>query len=371
MFMISFSKLRFLLIPLLILILTSCDSSQPKSGKDLSIIYDDLNIAHNELILSNYFFKSKVSGEDSLWVFDIKTNTLALFDIEKKQPLRSIEFSVDGPNFIGNQITDISITSTSLLTLDLQYLSIFDFNGEIRKRIELNDIKGYSSLFRLDKMVSLNNREVILSIAHLTGRIPGTLFPESTPLFMKLNLETEAISFLEPSYPTSALLDDPTQGYWGITAPTTLTYNDSRLLYSFRFSSKIYELNLLNNKVSIHNANTSLTENTKPPLAAELYKNTRELAKFGLGGLNFKSILYDSKNERYFRLHTLVEYGDKGLEPSRNAFLTILNSAFEVIHESKLSDELIPYALINDGKLIIKKKTETEGRYDLSLLSID
>lgn len=370
MFMTNFLNLRPLLFLFTILTLTGCGSGTKRIDDSLAISYSDMNIDHNDLILSNYFFKTKIIRGDSLWSFDIKTNTLALFDLEENKPLLNIEFSLDGPNFIGNQISDFTVNASSILILDLGYLSIFNFQGRIQKRIELKNIKGYSSLFRLDKMASLSETEVIISVAHLVGRVPGIPTPEATPIFIKVNLQTEAISFLEPSYPANALLADPSQGYWGITAPITLIHDNSRIIYSFSFSSDIYEFNLLTKNISVHKARTKLTENKKPPLAAEQYKNTRELAKFGLGGLNFKNVQYDSKNQRYFRLHSLVEYGDSAQEPVRNAFITILNSDFDVIHESSLNDQLIPYSLLNKGSLIIKRKKEVEGRYDLSLLTI-
>lgn len=368
--MFDFSVLRFISSIFLIVVLVNCKSNHDNLDGSLILKYSELNIDHNDLVLSNYFFQSKIFGEDSLWSFDVRTNALGLFDLKKNSAIDGIKFDADGPNFLGNQVSDFIITKSSVIMLDLDFISLFDFNGRIKKRIELNEIPGYGTSFRLDKMVLINDAEVLISIAHLVGRLPGTPMPEETPLFLTLNIQTDAVKILPLSYPPQALLKDSSQGYWGITSPVTLLKDKSRIVYSFGFSSEIFEFDLLTQDVSVHQATTKLTSNEKPPLPSELYHNSRELAKFGLGGLNFKGVHYDAENERYFRLHSLVEFKNTGEAPERAAFITVLNSDFETIHEARLGDDLIPYSLLNNGDLIIKKLTETEGRYDLALVQV-
>lgn len=363
-------KIKIWSFIILIFLLLNCSRNPNDSGQGFLELQGSalIEISHGDEILSNYLFKSKVLGEDSLYSFDPKTNSLSLFDLKSKSIRNRVIFTLDGPDFIEDGIKDFWVDSDKIIFLGSSYISVFDHRGSLIKRIENGLIPNYRDEFIFDKFFVKNDSLAILSVDHLQGRLANVPQLTRLPLFLRLNLNNLEFNYLDIQYPEEAFLNDVTQGYYGKTPPVSFFELGDDIVYSFSFNSKVYFYNPETNKSRSFRVNSNLSENDKPPLDAALQRNTKEFIKFGLSGLNFFPIRYDELEQRFYRTHTVIEE-ERNKKRSRTLYLTMFDLDQNVIADSELNEDFTPYLLINKGQVMAVTREQIEGVHQLALLS--
>ena len=145
------------------------------------------------------------------------------------------------------------------------------------------------------------------------------------------------------TYPLGATEDKDFRNEYGWKQCPNVTYTDKAILYNFPIESNIYVIDIESGKGSAFGGKSQYTTNSVKKLQSpfSFTDGNRHIHE----NVHFFELLYDSTNDRYYRLHlgSNVDYNDKmdfeSLYHSKTMYLMVFNNEFEIINETKLDKE--------------------------------
>lgn len=350
-------------------LLTSCKEDLKEDTSRIINETKTLLLEHKGLKLSSPITSHKVVGNDSLLVFDLKSLTLALFDLQKAQPVWSGQFGLDGPDFLDLPLFDIGIKGDTILVLSQQYLTLYSLEGQVLNRYDKEVFEGLNSSFELRNFELLHNTLIFPRIP-IKVINPTAVTDSSTSIFYTFNLSSQKTRTLETDPPNEALLADPDQGYYHSFAEHQLTIGDQLWTYNFPFSSKIYQIQEENHQNKVYQAKSELTSNIREPLSRN--HTLEELTEYFYSGSKFSKVHYDENTETFIRLH--YEYGDTadGRKPLHK-YLMVFDKNFVSRQEIRLSQEASVNMFVSNGKVYVFKSSayaDEENAFEIFVYAI-
>lgn len=346
--------------------LSSCQKSQESvinSSKTIELVKSEMVLEHDELLLSTPAIMSKSIGRDSVLIYDDRSQTLVLFDLNSKIPIWHNKFDLEGPSFLDRPVFDIGIIGKSVVVLSLNYLSVFNTEGEVISRLSNRDIQGLNSKFIMQKFENVSDNNLILTKSLFSVLGPSNARDTLESIFMKINLESSAIKDLEITSPSETLVSNPKLGFYNNFAEHSITFLDSIIVFNFQFSSKVYKYNLDDKSLKVYPANSNLSSNMREPLPNDY--TTSSLMEYMYTGPRFYKVHYDPVSQLYFRHHLdIVE--DTNNNPISKKFLMVFDRNFEKLMEFEIDERISTDIFINDGKIYMWKSiSATESNYNL------
>lgn len=338
---------------LLLAMSTSC--SHLGSGKDsqhIKLIREEIILNHDKLLLSAPITVFKVIGKDSLLVFDDSTHNLILFDLEKKRPIWSHKFEIDGPNFLDTPVFDIAMTNDKIHVLSQSHFSTFNLKGEIIQRYDENQIEGFNSEFTLHSFEFIEPNKIAFPKLLYSAVSPSYSTGTKESIFVEFDLLTNEFKSLNIFSPQESLISNPDIGYYNDFSEHNALIVKGDLVYNFQFSSKIYLYNFSNKRLESFKAESDFSENVRTPLSSN--PSMQELAEYYYTGPRFYSLDYDSLTNTYIRLHfeyLLTTTGNRIM----TKYVTVFDDKFKHLLEIPLPHIESVNLFVNKGKIYIWK----------------
>lgn len=245
----------------------------------------------------------------------------------------------------------------SIWICGMQNIYLINRAGDLKKKIPLKIKSKESIVVETNYAVSAiklyyNNRRKSLfyTTANYSDKIP--IFFVNELLLGDLN-ETKryklSLSEVEPN------ID---KAYCNKRNPN-VTFNDDKIIYNYPIEANIYVLDLNTGENHSYGGRSKYTENI-------VHKNTSSntleaYERHDVENLHFYEVMYIPKYDLYCRLHLNgiefdVNKNREELYNSKDIFLTVFNSRFEVVNEIKLPSKRYSYLTawcpLNNGFLI-------------------
>lgn len=349
-----------------LLCISSCQIG--KDGKLKENVYSD-KIDFNQkevlfspqtdiLFLKEYFLSSSYH-QDSADVFvsyNYKRNALDFLDL-KDGTISQTKLEPEGPKAIG-RIYDIFVHNMdSIWICGMQDVFLINKAGELMKKIPLiiEPTEGLcidtNYAISTIKLYYNNERK---SLFYTTGGLSDDVWR-----FYVNELSLTGSNEIKRYKLSLSDVEPKIDGSYGYMTKPNITFNDNKILYNFPIESNIYVLDLKTGENHIYGGSSKYTENTahKDPSLHSFEASQ----KYDVENLHFYEVMYIPKYDLYCRLHLNgiefdVNKNREELYNSKDIFLTVFNSKFEVVNEIKLPSKRYSYLTawcpLNNGFLI-------------------
>ncbi|QDH79211.1 DUF4221 domain-containing protein [Echinicola soli] len=364
---------------LLILLASACkqhktDSSPNPTTYSMDTVFID---AKGEILDVDYslFYSAIVPDQPFLYNFNHFDNHLEKIHLDKRELVSKVPFQKEGPNGTGTSLTSFQFFGHDRLLIsdDLSKAKVFDLKGKVLKNINLRDHswKGevlsdtekcrqklfvdhgtikLLTLVREEGLKAANTAELALFDLKNDSIVRFDIDPEGK--IKKYSLISEDNSYLRPQI--------------------FLSIENNTPILSHQFTNEIYWYDSISKKITEVDYSGQLTPNEVSTELGNMFESTEQLFEVFEKmneQIRFGPLVYDQKNEQYYRFSFQSEFKSKSeresLTPeikSVNAYLTIFDNEFNVINESLIPEfnRPITHYFARDGKLWILNKENDE-----------
>jgi hypothetical protein len=332
----------------------------------------EIEIGHNESLLSNRFSFSKMIGRDSLLYFESHSTEFYLFDLKTQNISSILKFDSEGSNFMESNILDFEKLSSEYLILSRNYLHFVGMDGIIWKRTEINQFNTdfQTAAYSINKIRNLTDGKLLLSKWIKSALFPNTKDDSKTSIFAVLDLKTDSVYDLPIYSPSETLVTDPTQGYYlGLSEHYFLIQNNV-IIFNFKFSPSVYEYNIVDQSIVQHSTESTNFPSKRDPIPSNRMKDNLYISENFLQGVEFSNIEVDKKSGLFIRLASDITADDSGNLKAKK-YLQVLNSNFKVILEQPLNEIVFSRVHVSDGSIYLFPTLQGEGstrilRYEIN-----
>lgn len=360
--MIMSNKL-FLYSSFILLCISSCQLSKDSKLKE-NVYSDKIDFNRKEvlfspqtdiLFLKEYFLSSSYQ-QDSTDVFvsyNYKRHALDFLDL-KNGTISQTKLELEGPKAMG-RIYDIFVHNMdSIWICGMQNIFLINKAGDLKKKVPLiiepNEGLSVETNYAIST-IKLHYNDKRKSLFYTTG-----VFLDDYLRFIVNELSLDDSNKIK-RYKLSLSDVEPNldKSYCYLTKPN-VTFNDNKVIYNYPIESNIYVLDLNTGEHRIYGGKSKYTENK-----AHKNSSSGNPEKYDIENLHFYEVMYIPKYDLYCRLHLNgiefdVNKNREELYNSKDIFLTVFNSKFEVVNEIKLPSKRYSYLTawcpLNNGFLI-------------------
>lgn len=240
------------------MIMIGCNTESPR----ILISSEFYEVSPKEIIVSsNYadkFSKPIVQSYDGMeFVYSLNSqrNSIEIFDLALLQPVKSLKFSSEGPNAVGNIYEFLPQGRDSLFLLTDYTLSLVDNKGIVKTSLNIYDHPDFGDFF-LHPKGTLGRYGLAYDPMSTTvyGRgVNKNLLREdkefyNIPIEAAISLTDTSLTFSDISFPD--IYQDEFQ--FGVLSYGSRTVNNQVFIYSFHVDPTIYTYSISNKKSSVY-----------------------------------------------------------------------------------------------------------------------
>ena len=309
------------------------------------------------LDLAAYMQASDLSSDgSSFFLYNHHDLSIDEINLDRKEFVKSYFLEAEGPNGVGQFIFGLQVLDDSLMFVkSVPFSSIINRKGQVVQKVNWLAAKDTNGV-QLD--IAPPRMEAVVNIEDY--RVMGTNldFRKKTAFLgvfsVSNNQATNVDIDPEKSFSNYFLNVDN-----NFRDPWVFLRADSRQVYvSHEYSNEIILLNPEGEIVKVVHYEPTLTSSRAnvPQIltgtSEQINKETRKL----LEQVRFEAPVWDSVNNRYFRLSAKRIFGETGENPTpprTRVFLTVFDASFNLVSEmefEELYDEQFKY-FVKDGKL--------------------
>ena len=328
----------------------------------ISFEKQEIFVSHSQHLLSNNLSFSDLIGEDSLIQYQPSNKTFYLFDLRSKTTSVFLQFSDEGPNFMENLILDFDSYKGKHYILSQNFLHIANQNSIIEQRISTNRFNQSPSDgdFRIHKIQVLNESSVLTSKWIRAALYSNVIDEPESSIFAELDPLREDFMSLPIYSPKESQVKNPDLGYFGLSEHYFLKQK-CKLIYNFRFSSKIYVFDQCQNQLKEFEAKSSQFSNLKEPLESKFRKDPIKLSEYISSGVNFSSLNYIPKFNLYARI--LLESSiDASGKFDVISYVQLFDDKFKLKEEIKVAKSIGLNIFTDNNSIYLIPKQEEEGQ---------
>ncbi len=341
-----------LIILLLILTIVCCNNENTISDRFSFSISDTLSISIDERFLSEYYLSFDLiikNNEKIFYGYNTTRNTLDQINLTSGKIMNFV--ACDDFNPISNSPA-IKVHGSLLVVQGYNYHQLFkiDFESNCLKLIDEVDIKDLTN----PDFIALPGGDIMLTPQQSPiWKNERLLWPvyanqnENAPYFLSIDLKSNNTERVPISLPKNWL--ETLETYKGLNKPTGLI-NENKLVFSFPFSSSIFEFDLNSSKLNEHSVPGIHTELLIAPKPSES-QNLRTWIAFGTN--RFGQLIWDEENKYYYRVE--IKYDDsEGAENSiyfNRHFINIISESFQAIGTIQVPENCYAIPIPIDNKL--------------------
>lgn len=332
-------------VVLLFFPLWSC-SNLEKNNEDLrtnSLVIEESELIfdHEDYFISNYSIFFKSVGKDSLVLFEGQNSKeFFLFDTKNTSISKLMQFESSGPNFLDKDVIDLETYANGYAILSSDYLQFSDFNGIIQKRIRINNYKNNlsnPSAFKVTSIKSIGEDSLLIAKKIISSDIPDLVDSPKQSIFAYLELKSDSISDIEIFSPKETLVQDIERGYYSNLSEHYFLINKDQLIFNYKFSPSIYKVDINSLDVRQFSGVSDNFPVKREPFLGKKYTDYLSLIEYLNHGVYFSEIIFDVKNQLYFRLaKSVMKREDGGLDLSN--YLQVFDQKFNLLKEIKLNE---------------------------------
>lgn len=340
----------------MLVFLMSC--STPNPSRDRANFYleeTEFAISHDHNLISNRFVFTKLIGSDSIIYYEQRERDFYLFDLKNRVLKKFLNYDIDGPNFMDNEVLDFEKVGDRYAILSTDYLSISDKNGQILKRELINQFIGNmesSGISRTHHIITKSGDELYLAQSPRAVIAPFKYDGINPPIFANYDLVSDSIATLPIYSPEETLIEDDANGFYGSDAEHFFFVKDNCIIFNFRFSPSIYRYCFQNQKLIHYDGKTNRFPDTAEPFPANSYRDPEYLVKHKLlGGIKFSNLEYDAKNNVYVRFASEKIYNEQSRRSQNQVFLQVFDSDFKNVLEQRIRTPVKPEVYMSNGSI--------------------
>lgn len=366
---------------LFVIILLIASFSCGKSGEDVidnSFNYriDTLVVdAKGEILYLEYDLRvadySEVDG--FLYNFNKQAHSIEKIDLDRLEWVETSPLQQEGPDGTGFWISDIQSVGEGRLFLSGEKAGIFSMEGKLIKSVDWTKISQENGgildeEYFYKQVIHPNFGELVFS------------------LFINYTINSVTLKKLDTSKNNIAVIDiDPNKNYKTYTLGDLSTYNNwaprvnissqkDKIIVSHEFANEFYVYSLKSDSLQAITYSSSLIPSrVNPTTEGDLVNSTEDRIKAlrnYLGQVSFGMLVWDSKNQQYYRLSSSTQYGEEEREgwilpeiSSSEVYLSIFDKDFKLINESpipELNGRTLSKYFVKDGMLWVFVNLEDE-----------
>ncbi|MBO6661745.1 MAG: DUF4221 family protein [Roseivirga sp.] len=332
-------------VVLLFFTLWSCSNLQ-KDNEDprtISLVIDESELIfdHKDYFISNYSIFFKSVGEDSLILFEGQNSReFFLFDTKNTSVSKLMEFESSGPNFLDEEVIDLETYANGYAILSSDYLQFTDIDGIVNNRIRINNYKNNfsnPSAFKATSIKFISEDSLLIAKKIISSDIPDVVDRPKQPIFGFFNLKSDSISDLEIFSPKETLVQDIERGYYSNLSEHYFLIQNDQIIFNYKFSPSIYKVNINSLDVSHFSGASDNFPVKREPFLGKNYTDYVSLIEHLNHGVYFSEIVFDVRNQLYFRLAKSVEKKENGSLNLSN-YLQVFDQEFNLLKEIKLNE---------------------------------
>lgn len=338
-----------------LLLITSCATKEENKHTvtdQIRISLDTVMIDAGEefLFLQDQLYSSSLSEDKNFLInFNRKDNSAEKIDLNKLKLDKKIQYEKEGPNGLGNYPHFTVLTDQNLLFWTYHFYKIFEQNGLLVRDLELDKISaeylGSNDYFPRALIQDENNpNRVVGLITHWESR---------TNFILDFDLEDQSFEKIDlpefqknTDYNVEILNEGSYAGGYGPGAYPLQA--DGKYLISSSVFNEVQVFDLATDSLYVKKWDTPLLGYKKaylPPQTVEHSSGAmKDIIRKMEEEISYRSLVWDEKNERYFRFsdkkhfgEDLTEYGDY-ITKGADVFLSVFDKDFNLIAEAQLPE---------------------------------
>lgn len=366
---------------LFVVILLIASFSCGKSGED--VIDNSFNYridtvvvdAKGEILYLEYDLRvadyNEVDG--FLYNFNKQAHSIEKIDLDRLEWVETSPLQQEGPDGTGFWISDIQSVGEGRLFLSGEKAGIFSMEGKLIKSVDWTKISQENGgildeEYFYKQVIHPNFGELVFS------------------LFINHTINSVTLKKLDRSQNSITIIDiDPNENYKTYTLGDLSNYNKwaprvnissqkDKIIVSHEFANEFYVYSLKSDSLqAITYSSSLLPSRVNPTTEGDLVNSTEDRIKAlrnYLGQVSFGMLVWDSKNQQYYRLSSSTQYGEEEREgwilpeiSSSEVYLSIFDKDFKLINESpipELNGRTLSKYFVKDGMLWVFVNLEDE-----------
>jgi hypothetical protein len=363
----------YFLASVIIISFSSCSGSSEKDDQKsvINISIDSAIVdAKGEIIDTKYGIYSFGFDDDKNFMYKFNTNNrhgLEIIDINKMELIDFIPFEIEGPNGTGSRVNMVNyISDKEIAITNFQSILIFDFNGKLIRKyaIDNHDFDGDT----LSEDLLMESSGLFIPQNKLSFNLVNEGFGKSRGI-AKLNLEENIREFywideLKKLDDYQISLTDDGKMVMMLRTYLYKTFQEDKFILSHDMENELFYYDLKVDSVIHKKYESQLSANLNEASGKTQTDSREELGKIVSErnkGIRFKDIVFDKKNNRYYRFSTYSTSTDPK-EEKWNIILTVFDENLNMINETENVplEELPKTYFVKDGKIYVYKNMEDE-----------
>lgn len=342
------------------LFLTDCkNKGEQNDSINTSVHVDSIKINVENQFAYTYTSTSLFQTDTSSYIFlsDPLRRMISVIDLGKAKFLFNIGLKDEGPHEVQNIGWFQCIGVDSILTVTNDFFYIFDWRGEIVKKMKLIDAVATANIdLSGNKMLITSNNFVNKSQSSFYFINVNLRIPPSNPAFFNeplvgtYNYLSNEISALPVFLPVTARTSNLN---YDLNSYPLITVHGEVIYYIFPFSESVFLFDgdktreLYSNKKS-----------TIKPLENRYADNVLQKAIYMETSARYKALLFDERNNLVYQLYDFAKenFGDQ-----TDFKILIRDSSFKTISEVRPDKNIFPTGFLFEGRLYFRKR-DTELR---------
>jgi hypothetical protein len=347
-------------LPLLLLFLSCSNNSlvNNKSGSPVDLGKNEIHVNMDENTVNGYNLLSTLyNGEDFAVAYNSYTHSVDVINITK-DTVSHIVLDSEGPDGITHTVSGIyAHTLDSIWVSTVENIVLVDSAGHVKRRVSLLRKEGEVSL-------TITNFSIGTSKIYYNSKRNSLFSLMMSVSSDKAGFFVEEYSLLNGSikkYPVTMVVEKNLRYSYGWKQCPNVTFTDTKILYNFPIESNVYVIDVETGNNMVYGGKSQYTNNEVGPLnfPYDFEKANRHIIE----NVHFFELNYDPVNDVYYRLHLNRTGSDvtrdfEDIYNCREMYLTVFNSEFEVINESKLDNFTYNYrncwGILSKGLFIAK-----------------
>lgn len=362
----------FIIAIILTITCTSCNQTKEnkKDKSEVRVSIDSVMVdSKGEIIDTKYGLYTYDFDQTKNFMYKFNTNNrhgLEIIDMDKMELVEFIPFEIEGPNGTSSRISNIQyVSDDEIIITNSHSILIFNKKAELQNKypISRNKFEGdsipkdfqmeTSGLFVPEKELSFNL--VNEGFGYLRG-------------FSKLNFAKNSRSL----YILNDLkkLDDyhivlPIEGKTIMLRTYLYTsYQEGKFILSHDMENELFYYNLKSDSIVYKKYQSQLSANKNEVFGKKETESREEVGDIMSArnkSIRFKDIVYDDKNNQYYRFSTISTTPDQDQE-NWKIILTIFDENLNQINETDNIplDEVPETYFVKDGEIYIYKNMQDE-----------
>jgi hypothetical protein len=324
----------------LFLLLLSCNHTSlidNKSGKHYDLEKKGTDVSLDENTLNDYNLLSTLYGEeDFIIAYNGYTHSIDILNLTK-DAVSHIVLKPEGQDGITGVSGIYACSLDRFWVSTADNISLVDSAGHVKRRV---------SLLRKDGEVAF----IMTNFSICTSKIYYNSKRNSLFLLMMSIVNDKSDFFVEEyslsndsikRYPITMTAKKNLRYGYGWKQCPNVTFTDTKILYNFPIESNVYVIDVETGNNMVYGGKSQYTDNEVGSLnfPYDLEQANRHIIE----NVHFFELNYDPVNDVYYRLHLNRTESDvsrdfEDIYNYKEMYLTVFNSEFEVVNESKLDD---------------------------------